>query len=195
MTGRTKMREDLDKALVERFPKLFRDRYAPMSETCMCWGFEHDDGWFSIISTLCANIQHHIDWQRKQRVGVLLYNRALSRAIKGDYGPASRLSAWQQTQIDEALEDPEPQLRTVPAAVHQVVVRQVKEKFGTLRFYYDGGDDKIDGMVRMAESMSAVICEQCGAPGTVGGSRWISTLCETHRAEHEAKYAKDRSVS
>ena len=119
------MREDLDKSLVERFPKLFRDRYAPMNQTCMCWGFEHDDGWYSIIANLCANIQHHINWKRKQRVDILLYNRALSRAIKGDFGPAGRLSKWQQSQIDEALGDPEPQLRTVPAATHQVVVRQL----------------------------------------------------------------------
>jgi hypothetical protein len=65
--------------------------------------------------------------------------------------------------------------------VPQVTLDQVKEKFGTLRFYYTGGDDVIDGMVRMAESMSAVTCEQCGNPGTTGGQGWITTLCETHR--------------
>ena len=65
--------------------------------------------------------------------------------------------------------------------VPQVTLDQVKEKFGTLRFYYQGGDDEISGMVRMAESMSAVTCEQCGNPGTTGGQGWISTLCETHR--------------
>jgi len=65
--------------------------------------------------------------------------------------------------------------------VPQVTLDQVKEKFGTLRFYYTGGDDVIGGMVRMAESMSAVTCEKCGNPGTTGGQGWISTLCETHR--------------
>jgi hypothetical protein len=65
--------------------------------------------------------------------------------------------------------------------VPQVVAEQVKEKFGTLRFYYRGGDEVIDGMVRMAESMSGVTCEECGAPGVTGGQGWIKTLCETHR--------------
>jgi hypothetical protein len=65
--------------------------------------------------------------------------------------------------------------------VPQVVVEQVKEKFGTLRFYYRGGDDYISGLVSMAESMSGVTCEECGAPGATGGQGWISTLCETHR--------------
>jgi hypothetical protein len=59
---------------------------------------------------------------------------------------------------------------------------QVKEKFGTLRFYYTGGDDYISGMVRMAESMSGVTCEECGAPGEQNDGGWIRTLCEEHGA-------------
>ena len=65
--------------------------------------------------------------------------------------------------------------------VPQVTLDQVKEKFGTLRFYYTGGDDYISGLVSMAESMSGITCETCGNPGTTGGQGWISTLCETHR--------------
>lgn len=190
------MRDELDNQLCERFPKIFRDRRAPMNQTCMCWGFEHNDGWFNIVATLCANIQHHVDWTRRRRAEALWYNRALSRAIRGDFGPFNKMSKWQQKRISEALDDPEPQCDTVPEACPQVVAVQVKEKFGTLRFYYSGGDDRVDGMVRMAESMSAVTCEDCGAPGTTGGSRWITTLCETHRAEYEARQnAKSGSVS
>ena len=62
--------------------------------------------------------------------------------------------------------------------VAQVTLDQVKEKFGTLRFYYTGGDDVIDGMVRMAESMSGVICEECSAPAKTHGPGWIRTICE-----------------
>jgi hypothetical protein len=65
--------------------------------------------------------------------------------------------------------------------VEQVTLDQVKEKFGTLRFYYSGGDDVVDGMVRLAESMTCVTCEQCGSPGTQNSGGWITTLCETHR--------------
>ena len=71
--------------------------------------------------------------------------------------------------------------------VSQVTLDQVKEKFGTLRFYYTGGDDVIDGMVRMAESMSGVTCEECGNSGTTGVQGWITTLCETHRAAREER--------
>jgi hypothetical protein len=65
--------------------------------------------------------------------------------------------------------------------VEQVTLDQVKEKFGTLRFYYSGGDDVIDGMVRLAESMTCVTCEVCGSPGTQNSGGWITTLCESHR--------------
>jgi hypothetical protein len=61
--------------------------------------------------------------------------------------------------------------------VAQVTLDQVKEKFGTLRFYYTGGDDIIDGMVRMAESMSGVTCEECGNPGERRGGGWVHTFC------------------
>jgi len=74
--------------------------------------------------------------------------------------------------------------------VSQVVVAQIKEKFGGLRFYYDGGDDCIQGMVSMAESWADKSCETCGAPGTSGGRGWIKTLCPTHRAEADARYAE-----
>ena len=74
--------------------------------------------------------------------------------------------------------------------VHQVIVNQIKEKFGGLRFYYSGGDETIDGMVSMAESWAGHSCETCGAPGTSGGRGWIQTLCPTHRAEADARYAE-----
>jgi hypothetical protein len=64
--------------------------------------------------------------------------------------------------------------------VLQVTLDQVKEKFGTLRFYYTGGDDYIRGMVTMAESMSGVICEECGKPGTSTSGGWIKTVCIEH---------------
>jgi hypothetical protein len=67
--------------------------------------------------------------------------------------------------------------------VPQVTLDQVKEKFGTLRFYYTGGDDYIRGMVTMAESMSGVTCETCGKPGTQTSGGWIKTVCVEHGGE------------
>lgn len=60
------MRDELDRMLCEKYPKIFRDRNKSSRETCMCWGFTHDDGWYDIIESLCANIQTHVDWKRRQ---------------------------------------------------------------------------------------------------------------------------------
>jgi hypothetical protein len=66
-----------------------------------------------------------------------------------------------------------------------VVVDQIKEKFGGLRFYYTGGDDTVDGMVRMAESWAASSCEVCGVPGKLRSGGWMRTLCDYHEEERQ----------
>jgi len=79
--------------------------------------------------------------------------------------------------------------------VPQVVVKQVKEKFGTLRFYISGGDEYIHGLVSMAESMSAVTCESCGSSGKLygGGNNGITGWLHTHCEPCEEARAVDRA--
>jgi len=71
--------------------------------------------------------------------------------------------------------------------IAQVEVEQIKEKFGGLRFYYQGGDDEIQGMVRMAEAWADSCCEECGVIGTRRSGGWIRTLCDKHEAERQAR--------
>lgn len=63
----------------------------------------------------------------------------------------------------------------------QVIVDQVKEKFGRLRFYFSGGDDSVRGMVDFAEWLSGVVCEACGNTdmSTIGQTTkcWYKTCC------------------
>ena len=61
----------------------------------------------------------------------------------------------------------------------QVVAGQVKEKFGSLRFYVSGGDDYIAGLITMAESVSGMICESCGDKATVRTTGWIKNICHS----------------
>jgi hypothetical protein len=72
--------------------------------------------------------------------------------------------------------------------IEQVVVDQIKEKFGGLRFYYQGGDNYIRGLVSMAESWAWHSCEECGVPGKSRGGGWIKTLCDEHDKERQLKY-------
>jgi hypothetical protein len=65
--------------------------------------------------------------------------------------------------------------------IEQVEATQVKQKFGGLRFYVSGGDDYIDGLISMAESLSYMICEQCGNLGAPNTQGWIKVLCRSCR--------------
>ena len=51
------MHKLLDEYLCKKYPKIFRDRRAPMTQTCMCWGIECGEGWYNIIHALCAVIK------------------------------------------------------------------------------------------------------------------------------------------
>jgi|LauGreDrversion4_2_1035121.scaffolds.fasta_scaffold37253_2 hypothetical protein len=73
-------------------------------------------------------------------------------------------------------------------SVKQVTVAQIKEKFGGLRFYYDGGDEYIAGMVSMAEYLAEVTCEECGKPGKQRRGGWIKTLCDEHEEKRQQAY-------
>lgn len=186
------MNNDLDSKLCSKYPKMFADRYADMKTTAMCWGFEHGDGWYNIINALCSNIQHHIDWRERQIEVAVNHNKMVANMKAGDFSEFDKMSqAWASDYKERMKQDYlVGNLRQVPEPVPQVVVSQVKEKFGTLRFYYNGGDDEISGMVRMAESMSAVTCEECGTPGRRRGGGWVRTLCDAH-AEQAGYYTTE----
>lgn len=70
----------------------------------------------------------------------------------------------------------------------KVVIAQIKEKFGGLRYYADGDlDENMYGAIDFAESLSYTICEECGEPGKLRTGGWIRTLCDKHEAERQAK--------
>jgi hypothetical protein len=66
------------------------------------------------------------------------------------------------------------------------VVQQIKEKFGTLRYYCTPGSedasaellDSLDAITEDAQRASAITCERCGEPGILQRTRyWAKTLC------------------
>lgn len=64
--------------------------------------------------------------------------------------------------------------------IPQVVATQIKEKYGGLRFYYNGGDEYIEGMCIFAEDLSYKICEICGSTKDVKiiDESWIRVRCK-----------------
>ena len=55
------MLKELDYQLVKDFPGLYRERFLDMSKTCMCWGFQCNDGWEPLIRNLSEQLQCLMD--------------------------------------------------------------------------------------------------------------------------------------
>lgn len=58
------------------------------------------------------------------------------------------------------------------------VAIQIKEKFGSLRFYSEGGDNFTRGVIAAAEVHSCRICEDCGDKGKMRNHNYISIRCD-----------------
>jgi hypothetical protein len=140
LKGMSNWREEL----MQKYDGIFGDRKLPMTQTCMCWGLEVQDGWRKLLEELCFKL-HVLETHTGIRV------RAL----------------------------------------------QVKEKYGTLRFYISsdasGCDAKIaeamhdivQSVVSDAERESGQICEVCGEYASTRVDGWYSTLCTKHAFEDE----------
>lgn len=165
------MNEILDKQLCDKYPLLFKDRNADMRTTAMCWGFCCGDGWFNIVDTLCWHLHHKYD-DAKSRHDYLVTR--LGNPRFGEKG-----APVTQEDIDEAEAKIDDEASKVPVAV------QVKEKFGTLRFYVQGASEEHYNYISFAESMSGNTCEECGSPGKRLGRGWIYTACEKHAKDDD----------
>jgi uncharacterized protein with HEPN domain len=61
---------------------------------------------------------------------------------------------------------------------------QVKEKYGSLRVFVEGGSDEAMELIDAAETASETICEVCGKPGNIQCIRgWDKCLCPAHTGE------------
>lgn len=70
----------------------------------------------------------------------------------------------------------------------EIQVTQIKEKFGTLRFYYDFTDyskiddklyNELNACIRNAEVSSSITCEHCGEAGKIRKGSWLIVLCDS----------------
>lgn len=79
---------------------------------------------------------------------------------------------------------------------YNVTANQVKEKFGTLRFYLHGDEGSHD-IVGEYEQKSGETCEDCGEPAKVENDHgWLRTICDDCKKKRkltaeirEGKYA------
>jgi len=180
------MKQELEQQLQKKYPKILKDLYDDMHTTCMAWGISCGDGWYFILDNLMNSIQSHID---NNSTKIRIKNKYARKFIELIYKFKKILNKSKIKLIRKFNFDilsykliykfknkfEEETYETIP----QVVAEQIKEKFGGLRFYYYGGDQKIAGMVRLAEILADNTCEICGSTENVGKTTgWITTICE-----------------
>lgn len=78
------MSPELDKKLVEAYPKIFSERNGDMKETAMFWGFTHGDGWYDLLERMCFRIQRYIDLNPHLKV-----QQVVATQVKEKYGALS----------------------------------------------------------------------------------------------------------
>ena len=173
------MRQELQQKLFDKYPKIFADRTKPKTETCMCWGLEVSDGWYDLIDVLCEALTYtystylQIDEEDGKRLGIKPYV----------FPKDGKTSYYFNVEMP------------------QVKASQVKEKFGTLRFYHylqydepflslleskkypelqkivDRFSNYVDGIIHFAEIASGRTCEATGQLGELHSSGgWLKTL-------------------
>jgi hypothetical protein len=177
--------EQFENRMAEKYPRYFGSEHR-------FGGFAINEGWYHIIENLIAEIDSYTKWRRNMRAYELRVDRAKKKgreAVLKFISRGKERLIWEEERADDIMEIPQ----RITERVEYIKVVQIKEKFGGLRFYYDGGDDRIDGMVRMAELWAGVTCEKCGNRGTRRQGGWIRTLCDEHEAEHQEKLANWKS--
>ena len=167
------MKTELEQKLKEKYPVLFRDTERSVQESCMAFGCEHGDGWYDIIDNLCGYIT---DLQKSHS-----FFLPLKEGVNDDN--------------DKSFDG---QFRCPP-----VIFSQVKEKFGTLRVYWNFGEvenyeeiksklknpndlddyinryyNTIENAIDFCEYLSSKTCEMTGKPGKLYSKGWCVTLCK-----------------
>jgi hypothetical protein len=99
--------------------------------------------------------------------------------IPGWVQPGWQPLVWRLlTSIDTVLTDTEAQ---------EFRVIQVKEKWGTLSFYFRSSERvraQLDAMVNRVCTESATMCMKCGKPAKLANNAgWIAVLCTDHQSQ------------
>lgn len=196
------MKQELQNKLYEKYPKIFQQKDLPMTQTAMCWGISCGDGWFNIIDTLCGHLQYLVDHPHEE---IAMYQRWIEKE-KLENKPAEVVEgingSWTKMSSEEKIVEYEARIKEYKKKIiPQLEAAQVKEKYGSLRFYLSEypsepeADAKVTAYINFAESISHVTCEDCGKPGDQRGSHWTQTLCESCEEERSNQWAKAKEES
>jgi len=154
------MNQELTQKLYDKYPELFGDN---PGVSMGGWpadpaiAFDVGDGWYTLIDTLLELICAD-------------FNRAKKAFDENKDPHLHDMLAAEQIHQFELLPD----------------IKQVKEKFGSLRFYAGTFTPAQKHYIDFAEAMSASICDGCGKLGEVSSRKgWLNCKCQECRTVSE----------
>lgn len=81
-------------------------------------------------------------------------------------------------RILEDFEDVNPKVEGENCDFINIYATQVKEKYGTLRFYLSYETEEIEEIIEEAIAESSQTCEICGNFGKMRGEKWLIVRCD-----------------
>lgn len=170
------MSPELEQKLIAKYPTLYRETSMSPQSSCMAFGFEVGDGWYDLLEILSEALTYtyttsiEVDEEDGKIIGIKPYE-------------------WNKEKARYFYQVEPP----------TVIATQVKEKFGSLRFYYKlefsetnkalsekyaelkevnkRYADYIDGTIHFAETASYFTCEKTGKKGELMVRRgWLKVL-------------------
>ena len=119
--------------------------------------------------------------ETRDPIGVWQEKYPLCFKYKCRYGLDFRCGDGWIVLIDTLFSKIENHLRTCDADTNKdFVIEQIKEKFGSLRFYAMNADDEIYKMINEVEEKSFETCDECGDAGVLSVRNvWYKTLCSS----------------
>lgn len=163
-------------SLKNDFPLLFsKNPKFPINS----FGFECDDGWYDILHSA-----FYLLYTRYSTA--LVYEKTVVNNLKNfgkyyeNYHSLHSLT-WPNKDLYHHLLDSIQKAKKETLKLKRKLpkIDQVKEKYGSLRIYYTGGDQYATGIISFAEYLSETTCEICGQKSRIS-STYKKSLCEDH---------------
>jgi hypothetical protein len=158
------MSPELERKLIEKYPKLFKDVNKSPKETLICFGCECNDGWFDILDNLCGfitNLQKSRSYFLTKKDGEFISFHCPDVTfvqIKEKYGTLRvywHFSDWDYTELSSQIKDSEE-----------------------LDKHISRYTDVIESAIDFCEYLSSKTCEVTGKPGKLYSDGWCVTLCK-----------------
>lgn len=93
---------------------------------------------------------------------------------------------WRKAFGIQMCEDIQKELDTYSEKIrNDYCITQIKEKYGTLRWYTNWTTEGLETIIRKYEELSSKTCIDCGKPATKIGKGWISPYCDSCASKFE----------